>query len=511
MNKIASLLTVTILLFACSEDNEPQTELNPPSIEILAPNANSTFDIEDEIIFQANVSDMEDTGSQLEISISSDIQGNLTTNIPIINNSISYVTSNLIEGIHLITISVTDSDNMQSSDEVNINVSDIPETIILNPITLQNGELLLNWTVSNESEFESYSIMRSENEQGSYEVIETISDINITNYTDVSIEFAINYFYKISTNLLNLNDVPTSNIESGIFETDNIDLGTNIERLKIDPIRPYIYALDKDNGNLLFINKQTLQLESSLSIGNSPTDMDISEDNSKLYVALFNTDKIAVVDLNTQQKMNDLTIDITAGSEFETPFRLVCIGNDKLVVTSYDQWCNIALINANDGEILWIGFSFYKPNLLTPPDKMSVLVSETRSTGSTTYRYNLESNGLLSPTNVDNTGDHDWWHPQYGADYTAMSGNGEYIFYCGKKFTFDNLSQVLGSFQDKIYGSNEDGSIVIGGEHIWDANNFSISETLPFINTGKMVFDNSTNIVYIFYENTNKLYYFNID
>jgi len=511
MNKITSLLIVAILLFACSKDNEPQVELNPPNIEIISPNANSTFDIEDEITFLANVSDIEDTDSQLEISISSDIQGDLTTNIPIVNNSISYTTNSLIEGIHLITITVTDSDNMQSSDQVNINVSDIPASVVLAPITLHNNELLLNWTVSNESEFESYNIMRAENEQGPYVIMETISDVNTTNYTDVNIEFAINYFYKIATNLLNSNEAPESNIESGIFETDNIDLGTTIERLKIDPIRPYIYALDKDNGTLLFINKQTMQLESSISIGNSPTDLDISKDNSKLYVALFNTDKIAVVDLTTQQKINDLTIDITAGSEFETPYRLVCVGNNKLVVTSYDQWCNIALINANDGEILWIGFSFYKPNLLTPPDKMSVLVSETYSTGSTTYRYNLESNGLLSPTNVDNTGDHDWWHPQYGADYTAMSGNGEYIFYCGKKIAFNNLSQVQGSFQDKIYASNEDGSIVIGEEHIWDANNFSISETLPFINTGKMVFDNSTNIVYILCENTNKLYYFNID
>lgn len=511
MKNLTSLLIVIILFFSCSEDNQPQVELIPPTIEIISPNANSTFDIEDQITFLANINDIEDTNSQLEISISSDIQGDLTTNIPIVNNSISYTTSNLIAGAHLITITVTDSDNMQSSDQININISDIPSAVVLAPITLQSDELLLNWTVSNESEFESYNIMRSENEQGPYVVMETISDINITNYTDLSIEFGVNYFYKVSTTLLNSNDAPESNIESGIFETDNIDLNTNIERLKIDPVRPYIYALDKDNGKLLFINKQTMQLESSLSIGNSPTDLDISMDNSKLYVALFNTDNIAVIDLNTQQKINDLTIDITTNSQLDALYRLVCIGNDKLVVTSYDQWCSIALINANNGETLWVGFSFYEPNLLTSPDKMSVLVSETRTTGSDTYRYNLESNGLLSPTNVDNTGTHDWWHPGYGADYTPMSGNGEYIFYCGKKFPFNNLSQVLGSFEDKIHSSNEDGSIAIGREYIWDANNFSISESLPFINTGKMVFDNSTNIVYIFYENTNKLYYFNIN
>ena len=355
MNKIIILIIIAIFLFACNKDNEPQIELNPPTITILSPPDNSTFDVGDEITFQGNVSDIEDAESQLEISISSNIQGNLTTNITVTNNSFSYTTSNLAEDIHIITISVTDSDNMQSGDEITINISDLPEPVILNPISLQDGELLLNWTISNEPEFESYNIMRSENEGGSHEVIEIISDINTTNYTDGNIEFGVNYFYKIGTTLLNSTEVPMSNIESGIFETDNIDLGVGIARLKIDPIRPYIYALDRDNGNLLFINKQTSEVENIISVGSSPNDMDISLDNSKLYIALFNTDKIAVIDLDTKQKINDLTIDITVGSDFETPYRLVCIGNDKLVVTAYDQWNNIALINANNGEILWNG------------------------------------------------------------------------------------------------------------------------------------------------------------
>ena len=352
--------------------------------------------------------------------------------------------------------------------------------------------------------------MRAENEGGSYEIIESISDINITNYSDDNVEFGVRYFYKIVTTLINSSEARLSNIESGIFETDNIDLGTSIERLKIDPVRPYIYALDRDNGNLLFINKQTLLVENTISVGNSPNDMDISLDNSKLYIALFNTDKIAVVNLDTQQKIDDLTIDITAGSEFETPYRLVCLGTDKLVVTAYDQWNNIALVDANNGEILWIGFLFYYPSLIASPDKMSVLVSETKTTGSTTYRYNLEANGLLSQTNVDNTGDINWYS-NYGTHYTPISENGEFIFYCGKKIAFNNLGTSLGTFDDKIHASNMDGSIVIGSNNIWDATNFSIIENLPFTNSGKMVYDTGSDIIYIYYDNTKKLYYFNVN
>jgi len=506
MNKLSLLIIIVIFLFAC---NEQQIELYPPTIKILSP-TNTLFEIGEEVVFIANINDIDDTEYKLAISISSDIQGNLATNIPVINHTISYTTSNLMEGTHLITISVTDSDNIQSSDEITINVSDLSEAVILNPIVLQNDVLQLNWFTSIKSDFKNYVIMRSKAEQGPFDVIASISDINTTNFYDDNVVFGKEYFYKIGIKLLNSTRILESNIESEIFETDNIDLGTNIERMKIDPIRPYIYALDKYNGTLLFINKQTLQLENSISVGNSPTDLDISLDNSKLYIALFNTDKIAVVDLNTQQKINDLTLDLTVSREFETPYRLVCIGNDKLVVASADSFCNIALINANNGEILWVGFHFHEPSLLTHPDKMSVLVSETRLTGVTAYRFNLESNGLLSLANVDNTGRYDWYYQDSGTYYTAMSGNGEYIFFCGKKFAFDNLSQELGSFRTKIYASDQDGSIAIGEKYIY-ATSLHISKTLPFINTGKMVFDNSTNIVYIFYENTNKLYYFKID
>ena len=139
MNNKITLIFIAIILFACSENNEPQIELNPPTINILSPENNSIFDVGDEIIFQGNANDIEDMESQLEISISSNIQGILTTNIPITNNFFSYTTSTLTEGIHIIAITVTDSDNMQSIDEVTINISDLPEPVVLNPINLQNG------------------------------------------------------------------------------------------------------------------------------------------------------------------------------------------------------------------------------------------------------------------------------------------------------------------------------------------------------------------------------------
>ena len=68
--------------------------------------------------------------------------------------------------------------------------------------------------------------------------------------------------------------------------------------MRTDPKRPYIYAVDKVNNNLLFVNTDTKQLEKNIFIGSVPVDLDLSLDAKELYVANFGSTQIAVVDLD---------------------------------------------------------------------------------------------------------------------------------------------------------------------------------------------------------------------
>lgn len=508
-NKLVVLFLSFIFLFACSDDDKEEIILNSPTIEVLSPANNSSFTIGKMVSFKALVKDVEDAASQLRISISSDIQGELIHDLRITNDSLTYTTDELIEGIHNITFNVIDSDNMEGSDQVTINI-DTPGPVILDPIVLLEDGLKLTWSKSIASNFESYTIMRAESLEGRYTTIENIFDVNRLTFKDETVEWGKEYFYKIGITLFDTFDVPESNIESEIFETEHIDIRTNIERIIADPVRPYFYALDRERERLLFINKHTLQLEKSIRAGMSPTDLDISLDNSKLYITLFDTDRIAVIDLDSQAKIHDLTIELDSNS-FETPYRIVCLGEDKLAVAAQNQFVRMAFLEANNGERIWLsGKRYYKAFLLTSPDKRSVLVSETRSSGSVAYRLNLDADGYLSQEPVDQTDRHDWWHPQYGADYTVISGDGQFIFYCGKKIEYNDLKQVHGSFQDKIHASNYNGSVAVGAEHIWDATNYTMTRRLPFTNSGIMIVDDETDRVFIFHENSKKLYYFNI-
>ncbi len=135
-NKI-TILFVTILIFACGNENDPQEEfeLQPPTINITSPENDATFNFGDEIIFQGIINDMEDVDSELELIISSDIQENLTTDISTSNNSFSLTINNLMEGVHILTITVIDSDQMQDSEDITVSI--LP---IVNPVINQVGD-----------------------------------------------------------------------------------------------------------------------------------------------------------------------------------------------------------------------------------------------------------------------------------------------------------------------------------------------------------------------------------
>ncbi|MBU2948892.1 WD40 repeat domain-containing protein [Zobellia uliginosa] len=135
-NKII-ILFFTIILSACGNDNEVQEELElqPPTINITSPENDTEFNLGDEIIFQGNLNDTEDVTSELELLISSNIQENITTNISINNNAFSLTISDLIEGVHILTFTVIDSDQMQNSYNITTNLLPLSE-----PVFFQIGD-----------------------------------------------------------------------------------------------------------------------------------------------------------------------------------------------------------------------------------------------------------------------------------------------------------------------------------------------------------------------------------
>jgi len=468
-----------------------------PTVNIQTPSNGEQFNTGDEVQFFAAVNDSKDNPQDLSIEWSSDINGIISTKEADSFGAVRFSTSTLSEGDHTISIKVVDSDNLEATAEVNLTVKRLPNMVTLAPITISSNGLELSWSTSDEATFNTYKLLRSKQSNGPFDVIGVISDINNTTFVDTDVSFGIRYYYQIAVVIEN-GDESKSNIESNLFEGENIDLGVNIVRMLIDKTRPYIYALDQINNSLLFINKTDKIVEKSIFVGSSPTDFDISLDNKKMYVANLGSTQIAVVDLEQQAKVDDLFVDTQAGSWDGNPYSIVYLKGGYLAYTSEDQWNNIKIVDATNGAYVSHAGSIHTPFLNSNPEQNIVYALD----GGDVIRFNF-NDGELSE--VDETSSSSGYSRKI-----VVSRDGKYIFKGRLKFLANNLSSNLGTFGESIFASNLDGTIAIGEENIWNALDFSIIRPLP-VASKLMELDTDNASLYVYDNNTSKIYVIQIN
>jgi len=111
-------------------------------------------------------------------------------------------------------------------------------------------------------------------------------------------------------------DLPTSGQDIYGRREDELELlriGSSLSEIVSDPRRPYLYAADFDKNLLYFISSSSRQIEKSLDIGPRPSDLDITLDGTRLYVALLGGKSIAVVDLDSQKIVDSIPLDFNPG------------------------------------------------------------------------------------------------------------------------------------------------------------------------------------------------------
>jgi hypothetical protein len=284
----------------------------------------------------------------------------------------------------------------------------------------------------------------------------------------------------------------------GVISADYIDVATQVEAMVVDPKRPYLYAVDKVNNALLFVNLDTRQLEKSLFVGSSPVDLDIDEDKDELFIANFGSTQIAVVDLTTREIARQLFVDTSKGTWDGNPYRLAVTAANTLAFTSEDQWNNIKLVNATNGGSIDAQGSVYEPDLVASPDGTKLFVAESGSTGSALHRFDVTVDGLKE---VDESGS----ASGYGARSVSISKDGVYLFYGKQKFLASNLKSVVGEFSEPVFATNTDGSIAIGKTNLLNGTNFSIIGPLV-VSTNVMAISADDTAVYLYDANSSHIY-----
>ncbi|MFL5308538.1 MAG: YncE family protein, partial [Polyangia bacterium] len=213
--------------------------------------------------------------------------------------------------------------------------------VVLKTPTKDTNAINLSWTATPANAFTSYRIHRNAS------VINILQDGTSVQYRDDTGQLGVSYMYQVGGVTAGGIEVLSNSqtIVGGVY----IDVGSQIERMKVDPTRPYLYGVDKVNNSLHFINLTTNTVDKTIFVGSTPVDLDINIKGTTLYVANFGSTEIAMVDLTTHALAGSIFVDTTVGTWAGNPYRLVCTAGDTLVFTSMDQWNDLKLVDALTG------------------------------------------------------------------------------------------------------------------------------------------------------------------
>lgn len=272
-----------------------------------------------------------------------------------------------------------------------------------------------------------------------------------------------------------------------------IDVASQVERMLVDPARPTLYALDRTNNLLHFVDLVNNEVTSSIYIGSRPVDLDISPDGKELFVANFGSTELAVVDLDSQTMARTVFVDTSQGTWEGNPFRLAVTAFNTLVYTSQDQWNDVKMVNATNGGHLFTQGSYYSPDLAANSDGTILFVAES---GKGIHRLAVSESSLDVVDSNDSVN---------GSSRVVMSANDEFAFFGRSKVRATNLKDVVGEFSEPILAASYDGSLAISQSAVFDGVTFAQLEWLP-IETPTLALGSDDAVVYLYDTSTSKIY-----
>jgi hypothetical protein len=292
----------------------------------------------------------------------------------------------------------------------------------------------------------------------------------------------------------------------------SINLGSsNVVQVLADPVRPYVYAIDQGNNQVLFIDLNAGVVTNRLYIGQDPTSCDIDATTNYLYVGNKSTGtglpgsyQIAVIDLGTQTKTNYYVLSTDYINESVVDAINVTAGrNGRLYYNSGNDIWNYGAsgsIDTTTGTDLGL-FDTIKTRMVISSDK-------SRLYGQRIYTGNLGEMGDFDVSTDDIQLVDQLQYPPYGSNYGwgpdnyTLSGNNLYLAFGDVYFNATNLVVQYGVFSEYIYALNYDGTVAFGESAIWDPTTFAVNGTatklqdLPFPTT-VMTYDSAHDLLYL--------------
>lgn len=248
----------------------------------------------------------------------------------------------------------------------------------------------------------------------------------------------------------------------------------HFNQLVADPIRSFIYALDSQQNQLVFIDRDLLLPVRAEIIGSSPTDMALSPDASVMAVATFGSTSIAVIDLSDPDKVLKSTLQI-AGN----PFRLALGATGLLAYVEQDQFAEVTLIEFATGRVYDnLVDTVFQADVEMDPSGLALYVGESAGEEARLYKLDLSANTLAQVAVTTDS----YWYPTRRVIYDDGS-----VYYAGHRFAAETLEDV-GEFSEDIFAVC--GTMAISRRRIFSTNAYE-PDSVRFLKIGGLPVDSA--------------------
>jgi hypothetical protein len=285
-----------------------KTGFTPEIVQIL-PSIPANYSLNENIVFSFNIKDNESKPGDLNVILSSNIDGKLIETRPDASNNFRFETAKLSRGKHIITITATDKDKYSTIKTIEVSTVS-PGNIILDSAISNSGSVLLNWQKYNLTDFKKYEILRSSSKDLEGEVIATFNSADVVTFLDKLPPFSSQVYYYIR--VTNTENYTRNSNKLNVVEPAGKIYYYSITDAVHHPSEPIIYIIDNAAQKLRAINYKTQTEINSVSIdatvgkidiGNNGFGLEIYVPNSNGFIKVFNANTLDLVtSINTGLK-----------------------------------------------------------------------------------------------------------------------------------------------------------------------------------------------------------------
>lgn len=273
-----------------------------PEIELLLPSIPAHFALNENIIFSFDVTNKDSRPEDINVVISSDLDGKLLETKPNSANNVKFETSTLSRGLHTITITATNKDNYSTTKTIKVSTTGPSNITLKSADRTSLGYILLKWQKYVTADFKRYEIFRTNNPDIEGQMIASFTVADSIEYLDKLPPIVNETYYYIRVS--NEEDQYRNSNKIKVEEPAGKIYYYSITDAVHHPTEPIVYIVDNAAMKLRAINYVTQKEINNISLQGSIGDIDIGDNgfgleiyvpSSKGFIYVFNANTLDLV------------------------------------------------------------------------------------------------------------------------------------------------------------------------------------------------------------------------